>query len=258
MAASHERPRRGEQRSRWRNVALAVVGTLAGLTLVAGLVALVAGLTGPPRAAPAPVSSSRPMVTAVPPGFPLTADYPETNQDLSPVTVVDDVPTTAFRLCPGVGFEAAAARVSRLPRLTATAAASYTAPKSAGARLLTVWADEPSAAAALQSARDALAACVDDDVVTTERETGYDVAAAVFTRQPTPGTDPGTPDLEVYEVVQVRNAVYLSYAAGSGASDRSAEAALAGVQRAAADSAVVLSAVTAVFGAAADRTAPAD
>ncbi len=230
-------------RSRLRNAALAVVGGAAALTLVAALAAVVTG----GDATVATSTPAQPLVTELPQGFPLAAGYPRTNQDLSPVTVVADVPMRNFRLCSGRGFTPDASA------LTATAAAAFSGAAGSRARLLTVWADEPSAEAAVQSARDTLAACAADDGVTTERRTDYDLDALAFTRQSEPGADPARPGLEVYEVVRVRNVVYLSYTAGEGAA--SEEAAIAGVERAAESSAAVLAAAAAVFGQPADATA---
>lgn len=245
--------RRGD-RLRRRNTGLAIAGGVAVIALIAAPLAVLAGgddsdalpPSAPPTSvvdpngpspSPIPPPATTPLVTEIPDDFPLAASYPDTNEDLTPVTVVADVPPTDFDLCLGEGFN------PDTSSLTDSAEVRFSAPEDNRARLLTVWADEPSAAAALRSAQDTLSACNGDGFATTERESSYDTEALVFTRQAT--ADVNSLSLDVYEVVRVRNAVYLSYDTGEGGPTN--EAAEGGVDAAFEASGAVVAAAYDVF-----------
>ena len=250
--------RRGD-RLRRRNAGLAVAGGVAVIALIAAPLAVLNGSddtdalppTAPPTSAvdptdPAPSrtpSQQAPsdLVTTIPDGFPLDAGYPDTNEDRSPVTVERGVPSTAFDLCQGAGFAPG-------PSPTDTAAVELSAPEDSRGRLLAVLADEPSAAIAWQSAVDDLRDCELDGLVVTPRESPYDadLDSAVFTVQVGPEVNPSALGLDVYEVLRVRNAVYLSHDYGEAGG--TAEAARAGVQVSFEASADVVTAMRDVFG----------
>jgi hypothetical protein len=236
--------RRGD-RLRRRNTGLAIAGGVAAVALIAAPLAVLTGgderAQDPAVPVPAVVTPSpgtAALVSTIPDDFPLASGYPGTNEDRSSVSVLPDVATTEFDLC-GTGFSPA------VDALTDTAVVGLSGAEDSRERMLTVWADVPSATAALVTARDALAGCAEDGFVTTERETSYDTEAVAFTEQAGPEVDPNALGLGVYEVVRVRNAVYLSYDYGEGGG--TAAAARAGVAAAFDASSPVVGAMYDVF-----------
>lgn len=231
--------RRGD-RLRRRTIGLAVVTGVAVIAVAAAPLALLTG--GRDDAVePSNPSTSVPasLVTEIPDDFPLSAGYPTTNEDLTPVAVDDQAVTTDFDLCLGQRFD------PDTTALTDVAGVEFSAPEDTRARMLSVWQDEQSAMAALASVRDVLGSCTPGGLVVTERSSPYGGDSAVYTVQAGPVVNPGALGLDVYEAVRVRNVVYLSHSSGEGGG--SAEAARAGVRRAAEASADVVAATYDVF-----------
>ncbi|MDO9455110.1 hypothetical protein [Nocardioides sp.] len=155
------------------------------------------------------------QVTAVPDDFPLAAGLPATNgDDGSPVTVTDRPSWRDVELCGDVVWS----QQVPVPTLD-RAGASYTGEaEDTRSRLVAVYADELDAQQALDTLRDAYAACPSQDLGGTEQV--YQVvdtaqgSATVTHRYRLDGRfDAG---LEVIELVAVGNALYLSSYYGEG------------------------------------------
>lgn len=251
--------RRGD-RFRRRNTGLAIAGGVAVIALIATPLALLSGDDDTGALSPSgqdsttvvepdnESDSSTGLVTRIPAGFPLDADLPQTNEDGTPVTVDRDVATTDFRLCQDDGFAPGDPSA-----MTDIAAATSSAPEDYRARLLTVWEDLSSAAAALEDVRDVLSSCEAAGAVYTEEPSKWVGDSVVFSVQ-YPLVDEATgesfglsPGLGIIEAVRIENALYLARYDGEGGG--SAKAAAAGVKQATLDSSTPVAEAYAVFGA---------
>jgi hypothetical protein len=156
--------RRRGNRMRRRNNALAAVGGLAAVALIAVPLAITASgddRTGIDPANPSPTGTTDPAVTAawvqeIPESFPLTDGFPETNgDDGSPVTVEHPTDLEVFPPCFGLGDERS------LPAPTVDKAGVDYRGESEDTRqaVLALYQDQDAASSALTQLEEDVAGC---------------------------------------------------------------------------------------------------
>jgi hypothetical protein len=215
--------RRRGNRMRRRNNALATIGGVAAVAIIAVPLALSA--TGSDRAGDIPPAGSPPpspstgqsagteWVQTIPPDFPLTEGMPKTNGiDGTAVTVTDEPGVRDIVLCdqPGWTPEGPVASV-------AVAGATYTGEtEDTQARTLALYSSSDEAQAALETLRTAVVGCPSDPNGTgaplvydlVEADLGAE-ASLVFTEQARTDADLLS-DLTVYQVARKGNALYVA------------------------------------------------
>ncbi|MDF1602336.1 hypothetical protein [Nocardioides sp. YIM 152315] len=208
--------RRRGTRMRRRNTALATVGAVAAVALVATPIALAASGTGDaggtPDPAETPTATAVTWVTTIPPDFPLTSGLPETNgHDGSPVEARAGYEPQAVDVCDGEGWTPA--------ETTDVQQATYTGESEGGQeRTLALYPSERAAGLAMQSQTAQVQACViasegegrSAEVISSDDDT------LVYADHM---SDAG--DMFVHRVVRVGNALLLdsTYAMGGGDPD---------------------------------------
>jgi len=237
--------RRRGTRMRRRQAALAAVGGIAAVGVIAAPILAVTAGSGPEEVQPAPAPAVS-WLERVPEGFPLTDGMPETNgHDGSPVTAepgfAQEVPGpcgtepwTPERPVPAVDGRQAI----------------YTGESEGGeARTLAVYADDRSAQEALDAIDEAVATCDPGSggTVITASELPSDLGEESLVWMNAWGDRSGpTGDAHLHQVVRVGNALLLTSTFFGGAGDPAVVEATAADE--AADAAGVIAAMC-VFGA---------
>jgi len=208
--------RRGDVRRR-RTHALAAVGGVAVIALIATPIAVLASGNGQHAIPPAVT----PSVTAIPGDFPLALGYPDTNEDLTPVRVGTADLLADITYCGVKAFPAT-------PRRD-LASVTYTGAEDYRSRALAVYATDAEAQGVVDQFRATVEACPDETIGGTRQvytevpvAAGEDSVAMTHTYEG-PGDGPNL-GLEVIEVVRVGNAVLFTSGYGEGNSPGTAPA----------------------------------